>query len=915
MKPSKLLSASAAIAASAVMATSGASATECVELDYVEATGAQWVDTGIIGRCGTKAEIKVEWTDLESDSAMLACRADSGNTRINFINSNWGAIGYGYGAYYAGTYNGRNCRWEKDRIYTVVTDFAASGDGATAVMTVDGYKVGDQSSESQIDTEVNLVVFGNNYGSVTGLSKARCYGLKIWQDGSLVRDFVPVAVDGRAGFRDAVSGNFFYSASGTDLIAGTLASDPDCFVEYVESSGSEYIDLEVTGKSGVKMESRMMWVAIPSDGSYVASRLGSSPRFYLMHHYGSQTIGYGGYYQSGAVATAGTIYDTVTELKAGAQTCVVNGETIYSASDSASIDTGLNLYLFGCNKDGGATYQTKARCYSLRLWEGENLVRDFRPCLKNGEACLYDQVSHRIFRTKAGTLKYGAITPKAPTSGKPDYFVTYIESMGNNYLDTGVRAKNNLRIVGDLNYTQIRTQAEELYVYLTGLSEHTLLGACASDGGNRCYAVHVNQTWLWYGYGTRRGYPGPSEGYFPTTARHLYDVTMANGTQSINVDGEDIAMNFESVAAYDIDAGCNLYLFACNKGGTVQYPARARCYSLTIWQDGVPVRDLRPCVKDGVAGFYDSVNDEIIYTAYPVAPSCVGEMDLTGESFESIKGGRKSVDGDYEVHTFTSSGTLTVEGREAVDILVVGGGGGGGSRNTSGGGGGGGGVIYKQSFAVTSGVYQVVVGVGGGGGDSARGENGGNSSIFGLVAKGGGGGGGNYPSGTTDYNGQSGGSGGGGSGAGGGGSNNPGDGTSGQGNAGGKGYKWRGGGGGGYAAAGGDSVAEGQAGAGGVGFECLITGKAVCYGSGGGGGSTATTGNGLGGDGAGNGGVYNGSVGEAGGNGVDGTGGGGGGGGGNSANANGYGEGGNGGRGVVIIRCRHIPFGTRIIVR
>ena len=105
MKPSKLLSASAAIAASAVMATSGASATECVELYYVEATGAQWVDTGIIGRCGTKAEIKVEWTDLESDSAMLACRADSGSTRINFINSNWGAIGYGYGAYYAGTYN------------------------------------------------------------------------------------------------------------------------------------------------------------------------------------------------------------------------------------------------------------------------------------------------------------------------------------------------------------------------------------------------------------------------------------------------------------------------------------------------------------------------------------------------------------------------------------------------------------------------------------------------------------------------------------------------------------------------------------------------------------------------------------------------------------------------------------------
>ena len=57
MKTSTLLSASAAIAASAAMVAADVSATETeyVELDYVEATGVQWVDTGIIGRCGTKA--------------------------------------------------------------------------------------------------------------------------------------------------------------------------------------------------------------------------------------------------------------------------------------------------------------------------------------------------------------------------------------------------------------------------------------------------------------------------------------------------------------------------------------------------------------------------------------------------------------------------------------------------------------------------------------------------------------------------------------------------------------------------------------------------------------------------------------------------------------------------------------------
>ncbi|MBQ3340310.1 MAG: hypothetical protein IJG84_00300, partial [Kiritimatiellae bacterium] len=678
MKHRNLFAASAAIAASVVMFVLGASATEYVELDYVEATGAQWVDTGLIGRCGTKAEIKVEWTDLSADVSMLACRHDSGNTRINLLNANGVKIGYGYGTYTELTYNGSVCFWEKGRIYTVVTDFAASGDGASVSLTIDGISLVNQAYETQVNTGTNLVVFGNNYNGVVGLAKARCYGLKIWQDGTLVRDFVPVSVNGRAGFRDSVSGDFFYSASGADLIAGTLANEPDRFVDYIESSGSEYIDLEVIGKSGVKMESRMMWVEIPGDGSYVASRLGSNTRFYLMHHYGSQTIGYGAYNQTGVGATAGTVYDITTDLKAGSQTCEANGTTIYNASSSAEINTGLDLYLFGCNKDGVVQYKSKARCYSLKLWEGEALVRDFRPCLKNGEACLYDEVSHRIFRTKSGTLKFGGVLP---TSGKPDYFVTYIESRGNNYLDTGVRARNNLRVAGDFNYTQSRSDIDETYVYLEPASkkERTLIGACASDGGNRCYAVHVNAKALWFGYGDRKVYPGSGGGnFYPGTGRHLFDVTLANGDQSVNIDGNDLALSGD-VASYDIDAGCNLYLFACNKSGIAQYQSNARCCSLKIWQDNVLVRDLRPCVKDGMAGFYDYVNDEIIYTVFSVEQSCIGEMDFTDEDFESVRGGRKSIDGDYEVHTFRSSGTLIVKGRGAMDVLVVGGGGGGGS--------------------------------------------------------------------------------------------------------------------------------------------------------------------------------------------------------------------------------------------
>ena len=72
-----------------------------VVLDYVEATGSQWVDTGIVGRYGTKAEIQAEWTGLGEDTTLLACRgAADTDTRINCANEgNASTVGYGYGFY------------------------------------------------------------------------------------------------------------------------------------------------------------------------------------------------------------------------------------------------------------------------------------------------------------------------------------------------------------------------------------------------------------------------------------------------------------------------------------------------------------------------------------------------------------------------------------------------------------------------------------------------------------------------------------------------------------------------------------------------------------------------------------------------------------------------------------------------
>lgn len=130
-------------------------------------------------------------------------------------------------------------------------------------------------------------------------------------------------------------------------------------------------------------------------------------------------------------------------------------------------------------------------------------------------------------------------------------------------------------------------------------------------------------------------------------------------------------------------------------------------------------------------------------------------------------GGTITTDGNYKIHTFTSSGTFSVidspefydSSLSNVEYLIVGGGGGGGDRH--GAGGGGGGFVSGVTNAVPSSTYTITVGAGGGGGSYPEGGqpniNGGRGiagtsstlTIGGVTHTAtGGGGGGTYPGST-----------------------------------------------------------------------------------------------------------------------------------------------------------------------
>ena len=285
-------------------------------------------------------------------------------------------------------------------------------DGAQTV-ELDGTQIWSLSNSAEYDTGRNLHVFssGSRYRSA-----ARCYGLEIWQDGEKVRDFKPCIYQGKAMLYDTVSKCVFrpspdIPASKTGSIILSGEEKPACYVDYIESDGTIFVDTGVEGRSGTKADAKLQFKE-NADKGFLDSRKGDS-RFYLIHNGANNNVFYIGYgkAQSFSPCAVSTDYTVQSELSVGRQEVTVNGETKWTTGQSTTyinpsdnIDTGYNLYLFAMNQNGSPTYAGAARLYYLKLSQGNadgsnmQVVRNLKPVrLTNGLVVLWDFVEKKAY--------------------------------------------------------------------------------------------------------------------------------------------------------------------------------------------------------------------------------------------------------------------------------------------------------------------------------------------------------------------------------------------------------------------------------------------------------------------------------------------------------------------------------------
>ena len=420
--------------------------------------------------------------------------------------------------------------------------------------------------------------------------------------------------------------------------AASFADTPDAYLDYVESTGSQYIDTGVNGADGLLVEAEMEWTSVPASSwaCFLGAAASDSVMYcpYQIYDAATHRMTYKNQnpaVQGSSKPVSGVRYHVVVSMDDGAQTNTIrriDGASmarVYTKSGTLVSDwrelfgpvaTQCPMYVFARNFAGNADRFASARLYSLKIWrrgnEGEyELARHFLPCRKNNRAALYDKENETIHFPEGGELVAGSVLPR------PRDFVEWVQSDGADgdrqlYVDTGVPAKAGIGMVVDMEWATKPAgyAVENIFCGATSTDSKRFWLYDAVADADKATATHR------MGYDNWKLQIQTGSSIYAGT-RYRVETFLAKSEQSITVctsaqNGTWVALSTRPYNDADvIDTQQSLFAFANNNAGTAEpVSAKARLFSLVLRNELGVVRDFRPCVADNdKAGLYDIVSD------------------------------------------------------------------------------------------------------------------------------------------------------------------------------------------------------------------------------------------------------------------------------------------------------------------
>ena len=203
---------------------------EYQEVEYIESTGTQWIDTGIIARYGYDINIKMSYkknNNGSSDQSIFFARSDSGDSRFglqlsSIQNASYtpSRVLYGQNKYLLGS----NYSITENRIFTVryTLFYGRQETYVDEIVTYNDESIAYKNQTEELRCTLPAYLFaGNYYGNAMYHSSARVYEFRVKdENGEYIYYYIPCyrKSDGEVGIYDALNNVFLTNqGSGTFL--------------------------------------------------------------------------------------------------------------------------------------------------------------------------------------------------------------------------------------------------------------------------------------------------------------------------------------------------------------------------------------------------------------------------------------------------------------------------------------------------------------------------------------------------------------------------------------------------------------------------------------------------------------------------------------------------------------------------
>ena len=556
-------------------------------VDWIESTGTQWIDTGIESTSVTRFIVKGYCYEQGSSNTQLLGTYDSSSSSFfgarfyaNINEAYWYCSDYSNAVRYGNPHNLSiiDATIESNtRQYGTLIDLIENTTTEFDAFTI--------TPSTWAFTGGNLRLFGG-VGNRRS-PKARCDSLQLYTANGLVRDLRPCLHPKtfEACMYDTVTHKYFYN-KGT----GSFIPAPR-FVEYLESDSTAYIDTGISGgNDNLEIDVTFMAQKYVQYGAIYGNYVDEATNMTRII-FGTNASGLYSNINCPAgsnsiINTGSSILNKVINFYQDKSKITVNGTDYTVNTRKSGTATTNNIALFNRSLTIPITRDIGLRVYDFKISESGTLLRHLKPCLRGNTPCMYDTVEGKYhMNVGTGTFGYGEIK-----------FVDYIESDGNQFIDTG--------LIGNFN-----TKAEVKFAMNTVSVFPGVFGARQS-ATSRAFNIWGRMSTGYMGANiSNRG--GAYSNVIPSVDTE-YTVSLSNNQLVVNDD-------IKTFTVADFTTPTTMLLFDINGGGThtgtgSNRPLNGRVYYLKIWEKGELIQHLRPALDyNNVACMYDMVTGTYLY--------------------------------------------------------------------------------------------------------------------------------------------------------------------------------------------------------------------------------------------------------------------------------------------------------------